>query len=246
MRPMRALLAGCSLCVACNTHVFSPPTGGFPIESPASLGAQRHSLGADFSYAAAVFGPAAAGLRFKYRHGLSDQLEVSAAPSMIWISGNGTAESHTGIYALRAALKYSPIPHVAVGAGIGGGASAAGAFLSPDLGLTLGYENRYVVPFASTRTFVSAPIAPRAVYFTTDDDAGDPHDPDDAPDRHRRTPHFSYGVQLSLGLRVPLHANQESRLRPSISCAAGVTWLFDSSPHDEAFTGVGCGFELGF
>jgi hypothetical protein len=235
------------LCVACNTHVFSPPTGGLPLESPASLGAQRHSAGADFSYASAVFGPAAAALRLKYRYGLTDQLELSAAPSMIWIAGNGSAESHAGIYALRGALKYSPIPHVAASVGVGGGASAAGAFLSPDVGLSVGYENRYFVPFVSSRVFVSAPIAPRAVYFTTDDDAGnDPHDPDNAPDHHRRTPHFSYGVQLSVGARVPLYANQASRLRPSINCAAGANWLFDSSPNDEVLAGVGCGFELGF
>jgi hypothetical protein len=124
---MRALLAGLLLCVACNTHVYSPPTGTFPVEGPATVGAQRRSVGADLSYEGAVFGPELFTGRLTYRHGLTDQMEVSAAPSVIFIPGSRAGDSHGGIYAGRAAFKYAPIRHVSGSLGFGGGGSAAGS-----------------------------------------------------------------------------------------------------------------------
>jgi hypothetical protein len=244
---MRALLAGLALCVACNTHVHSPPIGTFPIEGPASVGGQRQSVSGDASFAKATFGPSASTYRLSYRYGLSEQLEVSASPSMIWIAGASPGDSHPGIYGVRAAVKYAPIRHVSASLGVGGGASAAGAFLSPDVGLTLGWDNRYLVPFAAGRFFLSAPVAPRAVHFTIGDDSGDrPHDRDADPDRYRRTPHFSYGVQVSAGLRAPLSYNLEQRLRPALSCALGSTLIFDHTSNNLGFFGFGCGVDLGF
>jgi hypothetical protein len=194
-----------------------------------------------------VFGPEVFTVRLSYRHGLTDQLEVSAAPSMILVPGSRAGDSHGGIYAARAGLKYAPIRHISAAFGLGGGGSAAGAFLSPDFGVNVGWDNRYLVPYATARMFVSAPLAPRTVHFTVDDGAGDGTDDQDGlPDRHRRTPHFTYGFQFSTGLRAPLYYNLEQRLRPALNCAVGLTFLYDRSPKHEGFMGVGCGFDLGF
>lgn len=210
------------------------------------MGAQRQSVGADVIVATAVFGPAVGGARATYRYGFTDMLEVSAAPSVMWISGSGPGDSHAGIYALRAGLKYAPIRHLSATIGLGGGGSAAGAFVSPDYGLNLGWDNRYLIPFASARMFLSAPIAPRAVHFTTDDDAGDgPKDTDNAPDHHRPTPRFSYGFHVSSGLRAPLYWSADAALRPALTCAVGAIFIYDSSQH-AGFLGGGCGLDLGF
>jgi hypothetical protein len=193
-----------------------------------------------------VFGPAVGGARASYRYGLTDMIEVSAAPSVMWVAGSGAGDSHAGIYALRAGVKYAPIRHISATIGLGGGGSAAGAFLSPDYGVNLGWDNRYLIPFAAARMFFSAPIAPRVVHFTTDDDAGDgAHDSDDAPDYHRRRPHFTYGFHVSGGLRAPLVWNPEARYRPALACAVGAIFLHDNSQHG-GFMGVGCGLDLGF
>jgi len=242
---MRRALASLLLCTACNTHVFSPPAGSFPIESAATVGAGRKSVGVDLAFASPVFGPSFSTYRASYRHGLGETLEVSAAPSMIWIAGSSAADSHPGIYAVRAALKYAPIPHVAAAFGLGTGASAAGAFVSPDLGVTLAWENPYLVPFASARAFFSAPIAARRVHFTTGDDA-DEHDPDSARDAYFRTPRFSYGVQFGFGLRVPLWRDRLRKLRPALNCALGGTAIYDRAPDKNGMFGFGCGADLGF
>lgn len=60
---MRIAFLALILCAACNTHIYSPPTGAFPVEGPATLGAGRQSAGADVSIATAVFGPSVSGLR---------------------------------------------------------------------------------------------------------------------------------------------------------------------------------------
>ncbi len=244
---MRFLLLILVLCAACNTHIYSPPAGTVPVESPAVVGAGRRSAGGDVALASAIFGPSVAGVRATYRHGLSEQLELSAAPSAVFIMEAGRGDSHGGIYGLRGGLKYAPIRHVSGTVGLGAGASAAGGFLSPDFGLNLGWENRYLVPFAGARMFLSAPIAPRYVHFTTSDDADDGvNDRDGDPDYHRRRPHFSYGFQVSTGLRVPFYWNAEVRYRPSLICAVGGIFLFDTTQEREGFLGGACGFEIGF
>jgi hypothetical protein len=211
------------------------------------VGAGRQSAGGDVALATAVFGPSVAGVRATYRYGLDDKLELSAAPSAVWIMGAGRRDSHAGIYGLRAALKYAPIRHVSGSVGLGAGASAAGGFLSPDFGLTVGWENRYLIPFAAARMFLSAPIVPRYVHFTTSDDADDGvNDPDADRDYHRRRPHFSYGFQLSTGLRAPLYWSAEPRYKPSLICALGVIFLLDTTRQREGFLGGTCGFEIGF
>jgi hypothetical protein len=244
---MRRLLPALLLLAACDTHAYSPPAGGFPIESAATLGAGRRSAGADFSWATAVFGPSVSATRASYRHGLTDQLDVSVEPSLIWIEGATRGDSHHGIYTLRGAVKYAPIRHVSGGFGLGAGASAGGAFLSPDLGLNLAVENPILVPFVSARMYLSAPIAPRYVHFTTGDGAGErPDDSDGQRDAYRRLPHFTYGVQLSGGLRAPFWRNPATKLRPALNCAVGATFLYDRSPEHQVFMGIGCGLDLGF
>jgi hypothetical protein len=200
----------------------------------------------DVVLATAVFGPAVGGARASYRYGLTETLELSAAPSVMWVAGAGAGDSHAGIYAFRAGAKYAPVRHISATFGLGGGGSAAGGFLSPDYGLNLGWDNRYLVPFAAARMFLSAPLAARYVHFTSDDDSwDDPHDPHDAPDHNRRRPHFTYGFQVSGGLRAPLYWRPDARFRPALTCAVGAVFLYDSSQHG-GFMGVGCGLDLGF
>jgi hypothetical protein len=243
---VRTWLALFLVCLGCNTHVFSPPAGNFPIESAATVGANRNSVGVEASVAGAVFGPALASYRVTYRRGLGEQLELSAAPTVLYVTDSSTHASHAGIYALRSQLKYTPIKYVAPALGLGAGASAAGAFLSPDVGVTVAGENPYLIPFATVRGFLSAPIAARRVYFTTGDDAGDRDDPDDQPDFYSTRPRLSYGLQLSVGLRVPLYHAVAPALRPALACAVGGTFIYDRTPSRGGYLGGGCGFDLGF
>ncbi len=239
-----------SMCLVagCAVRVFSPPTGSYPVESAALVPAGKRAVGAEVFAGGAMFGPQLLSARGNLRYGMSERLELSASPSLLWVLGSRPEDSHPGSYALRAGAKLALLRHVAITTGLGGGASAAGGFLSPDLGLIGAFENRYLIPFASARGLVSVPLNARTVHITTDDDAADGYDDEDfARDHHRLRPRFTYGVQLAVGLRLPLTWNDAERIRPSIACAFGVTSLNDrSSEGKEVYGGPSCALETVF
>jgi len=229
----------------CTPHVFSPPAGSFLVESSETVGAGKHGVRGEFFAGGALFGPEVLSARASYRHGVSDELELSAAPAIISVLGGRAGDSSPNVYALRVGAKYAPVKHVALVGGLGGGSSAAGGFVSPDLGVIGAYENPYFVPFVSARGLISAPVAARTVHFTVDDGAGDTDDEDDLPDEYRQRPELTYGLQLSVGARLPLPYDPIGDLRPSIACAIGITSLYDDR-HDEGYAGGSCAFDLAF
>jgi len=246
---MRALgLIAWMVVSGCNAHVFSPPTGSFPIESSATVGQGKHGVRGDLAGSGAMFGPKLVSARGNYRYGITDKMEVSAAPSLIAVREAKPSDSHPNIYALRLGAKYAPIRHVGVIGGMGGGGSAGGAFLSPDLGVIGAYENRYVVPFVAARALLSVPIQPRTVHFTIGDGAADgPDDEDGEPDVYRLRPKLTLGHQLSLGLRVPLTHDEQRQTKPSLACAAGLTSLRDFTKNgQETYSGLSCAIDVVF
>jgi hypothetical protein len=244
----RALLFAIVFVCACSPRVFSPPTGTIPIESARPVGEGKVGIRAEGTRGGAVFGPDIYSARASASYGINEQLDVNIAPSLLWVGGSRSGDSHPGSYALRGGLKYARVKHVALTGGLGAGGSAAGAFVSPDLGGVLAWENPYLVPFGSARGLMSIPLAARHVHFTTDDGvAGEEDDADELPDRFRLKPRFTYGFQFALGLRLPLPwetLDKSALFRPSFQCALGVTRLRDSGGQLEGYGMIGCGIEL--
>jgi hypothetical protein len=240
------LLITLVLSSACNAHVFSPPTGTFPVESSQTVGLGKHGVRGDLFAGGAMFGPQIVAFRGSYRHGVRDKLELSAAPTLIHIQGRDRGDSSPNMYALRVGAKYAPVKHFAVIGGAGGGGSAAGGFISPDLGIIGAFENRYFVPFGSLRGLVSAPINPRSVHFTTGDDASDGSDDENGDaDSYRLTPKLTFGYELALGARVPFTHDDAAEVKPSLACALGITTLNDLS-EDEGYSGFSCAVDVVF
>lgn len=230
----------------CHAYVYSPPTGSFPVESSATVARGKHGVRGEAFTGGALFGPQILSFRGSYRQGVHDKLELSAAPAISHIQGRQAGDSRPNIYALRAGAKYAPVKHFALIAGLGGGASAAGGFISPDLGLIAAYENRYFVPFFTARGLVSVPVRPRSVHFTKGDGANNGLDDEDTEaDSYRLTPKRTFGGQLSLGVRVPLRYDEEARVMPSLACAVGITTLNDLS-EDEGYGGFSCAIDAIF
>jgi hypothetical protein len=241
-------LFGISLFVAgCAVRVFSPPTGSYPIESAAPLKDGAQSVSGEAFGGGAIFGPEVFSFRSNYRRGVSERLELSASPSMIWIAGGRPGDSHPGIYALRVGAKLRLFHFVSLTGGLGGGASAAGGFVSPDVGLVTAWENRFVVPFASVRGIFSQPLNARRVHFTLDDDAADGgEDTDVEPDTHRLKPRSTFGTQLAVGVKLPLTYERDARVVPSVSCAFGLTTLDDTAGRRQTYGGPSCAVEVVF
>jgi hypothetical protein len=184
------LLAGCA------QHIYSPPARGMPLEGSRSLATDENALMLEAGESGALFGPDFAVAGIRYRHGFSEQLEGSAELGLLRVTTDGDTTTHRNAYAARAAVKYALVKWVAFVGGLGGGAHDAGGFLSPDLGVLVSGENKYVVPNLSVRTFVSQPIAAQRVDLGFDDN--------DEIGRVTGEPRFSYGFSLGSSLRIPM------------------------------------------
>lgn len=221
----------------CSTFLYSPPARVSPLESPALLAKGDSSAELQASVHGAVFGPGLSKLGIQYSEGVSDELEIGGEANLMILSDasqpedNVAQDHHPNIYSARLSAKWSPEAlqdYVAVTAGIGGGASAAGGFLSPDLGLVVGWKNPYLTPFVSAALYASQPVNPVELDMRKNGE--------ESP--VLRKPQFTYGYSGTAG--AILHLN-EIDLTPGISID-----FLDNSSERSAFVGLHFGIRANF
>jgi hypothetical protein len=222
-----------ALCVVgCGHHVFSPPARLTHMRTPQPVGAGQLAVRIQGGYDTATFGPTLAAGGVGLRRGLTDQLELELEGTLQRVLDEGSAGTDPDILAARAGVSWT-VPGwfdiLAVGAGLGGGVSAGGSFISPDLNLVGAYENPYVIPFQSLSPFLSVPLDARVV---------DLSDPEDPLRTHLDQPVVSYGIRTAAGIRVPISdwGNLYGLLQMGL--------IADVDGEQEGFTGVGAGLEL--
>jgi len=208
--------------------MFSPPSRALPLETPATLDPGKTGLQLEGSGNGAVFGPDIYVGTARVRHGVAQDVDVSAEGTVMHLESKEAVRAHPNAYAARGGVKYRLFPALSVVAGLGGGASAAGGFVSPDVAVMTGYENKYFVPFFTLRAFTSHPIGARSVYLGEGDNLP-------IYDRARLT----YGYGWVLGGKVPIAENA------SLLIAAGANYLHDARGR-EGFGGLATAFEMIF
>lgn len=215
-------LAIVALAAACS-YPFSPPATAVHYDAPRILEKGESAIRGGLSLNEEVFGSAIIAGDVTYRRGLHERVELSATASAYGVVGEDNIhDHHRGIYSARVAPRFKLHDHISAHAGLGGGFSpAAGAFVSPEVGLSLGYENAFLVPFASARFYTSHPIAPKSIRIDTED---------------QTSPEFwsaglTYGPAVFLGLKVPLGDWPEKKLRRryNLTTGFGGTWAFEPS-----------------
>ncbi|HEY6878325.1 MAG TPA: hypothetical protein VI299_09905 [Polyangiales bacterium] len=123
--------------------------------------------------------------------------------------------------------------------------------MAQDAGLTLGGENPYLVPFTAVHGLLSTPLRARTVRILYTDDDDDAPPGEQGPDVYLEKPRLTWGWQLLIGLKLPLwrdpafSAVPAHRVRPSFTCAAGVTALSTKRAKDLYFTS-GCAVDVTF
>jgi hypothetical protein len=199
----------------CSYHVLSPPSRVAPLETPRALAVAQNAIAVEGAVSPGVFDPTIVSGALRYRRGLAKQLDGVAELTAMHVLGRpSTVKTWPGAYALRAGVKHEAAKTLALTFGLGAGGSAAGGFISPDLGLILGYENRYLVPFFSARGFLSQPLAARSVDLGEDDGQ-----------RQFSTPSTTWGTSAALGVRIPLL--HEKQLTHALALGLAVTYLCD-------------------
>lgn len=221
----------------CSTYLYSPPARVSPLESPGLLEKGASSAEIQTSVNGAIFGPDLVKIGAQVSQGISDEVEVGGEFNMMSLGRDDHAEHniaedhHPNIYTARLSAKWSPEiveNYLAFTAGLGGGLSAAGGFVSPDVGVVMGYKNPYVTPFVSSAVYVSQPVDPIALDMRKHDEV----DPD------IRQPKFTHGYSVASG--ATLHLKQVD-LTPGFSID-----FLDDSNQSTAFIGLHFGFRANF
>ncbi len=221
----------------CTPRVYSPPARALPMEAPASIGDGQTALQLEGGMSGMTFGPSLLHGTARVRHGLSEELEMSGEANIVGVvigdDDYEETDAHRGIYSARFGLKRSFSRHFALRFGLGSGGSAGGGFVSPDVGLVVGFDNPVVVPFGGVSVFTSVPLGAREVSFVNG-----------SGDELALSPYTTLGVGWNAGLRVPFgEALDLDHRRMALVFGAGGTWL--RTFHGEGDKDLTVGFTFG-
>jgi hypothetical protein len=238
VRPGKTILLALVL-VGCSHTVYSPPARPLPLETAATLPPRDTGIQIEGGTHSTIFDPRLLSGTVRVRHGLEDDLEAAFEASVVHVDVDAPASGTSrNIHSIRAGLKYRVWKHFAVAGGFGGGYSAGGAFLSPDLGPIVAWENRYLVPFLSGRAGWSSPISPRTVDVSANDEP---------PRTWLSRPKPTWLLGVTTGLRVPLGwtVPEAGTLRGSLLAGVGFTHVADTRGQDTFLQGA-VGGEIAF
>lgn len=227
----RYILLGCLATVLTGCiGIYSPPARLMPLETAATLKENQTGLAGEVGYAEAVFGPDVLSVSGRVRRLLIKDLDWTAEANLLHIfdRNENPTDVDPNVYSVRGGIKYRVVECLSFTGGVGGGASAGGGFVSPDLGVILAYENDYFVPFLSVRGYLSQPIAERTVSYGDDDDITS------------ETPEFTFGWNPTAGFRIPLTRSSETS---SILIGIQLTHMAKTD-HSAAFFGIAGGPEI--
>jgi hypothetical protein len=207
-----------------------------PLESPRPLPAGRTGVTAEAAVHSLLFGPDLVGGGVRVARGIA-QGEVSVEGAALVVQGDSAAGTSRSLGMGRVGF-HTGDRIFGFAAGLGGGWSAAGPYVSPDFDLMLGYENCYLVPFAALRTSLSVPIAPGAVDISKKEDGVGAH-----VLKPRTTAAFSPGI----GLKIPLfhHCSADPQYGAAILLGLAWTALVDAD-HSDTYFGLGTGVSVNF
>lgn len=231
-RTLAHLLALLPMAAGCAHHVYSPPGRMLPLESVATLSPAETGVQGELGGASWIDGTTAS---IRARRGFTEHAEVSAEASVVHVGRRSAAGTNRDGYALRAGAKYAAASWLAVAGGLGGGASAAGGFFSPDVAVIVAWENHYAVPFLSGRASSSFPIRAREVDVTGIGDTA----------TFVGTPKQTWIFGAMTGVRVPLGASgpRGGGARGNLLAGVGMTHLQDATD-DQNVLQFGMGAEL--
>ncbi len=206
--------------VGCSHRVYSPPTRALPLDSATVLESGESSVALEAGAHGAYFGPDLSSIGGRVRVSVDGRWEATGEGTVLRVIDDEGVDTHPNIYALHGGVRYGAFRHLSLEAGGGFGVSAGGGFAAPALGATLAYENRWLVPFIALRGYASLPVYTRSVVL------GEELDEDtDELETLRDRPKTTVGVQVGVGLRVPLRSDGQEQ--GSLHLGLGATEMAD-------------------
>lgn len=200
-RSLLALVA-CLGLSACSPYLHSPPGRMVPLEAAKALPKGDFAIQAALGGGGEFWGPSIGAGSLQGRYGFGHRVEGALEAGFAFI-GNRSAHWDTdasqALYSVRAGFKYELASWFALQAGLGGGGSAGGGYLSPDAGIIFSYQGRVLVPFVSGSFYSSHPLSANPIVFR------------DENSTEVLFPDKTLGAYGNFGLRIPLkHSSPES------------------------------------
>ncbi len=183
----------------CAHEAFSPPAGWAVSEGPAPLREGEARLGLAFGGGGVGLGGELVGGHVRYRQGLGGEMphEFGVTAAALVLTEDSRSDVFPAVFSMKGDFRSafsSEFPHGSWSAGFGAGASAAGWFVSPELGASLGYENPYAVPWLKVGGYLSVPLGAREVDLARAEDSEPIFD----------KPLLTFGGRFAVGLTVQL------------------------------------------
>lgn len=204
----------------CHSYLFSPPARMAPLQTAATLPAGDYGVQVEGGANGAFFGVKTTSGTARVRRGMTAETEVAGELSLLHVQGESAANTDRNAYAARFGVKRLMLPFLAIGAGMGGGGSVAGGFVSPDVLAILSWENPILIPFLSLRASLSSPIGARRVDISS---------ASDGRGRFVFSPHPTWLGGATLGGRVPIGEQARGVVRASVLAGASYSHLADEN-----------------
>jgi hypothetical protein len=166
--------------VGCEAKIALPPSNMTAwLDAPATLGEGKQSVEASTSATGELFAPGVYAASVRYTRALSASVDIGVAPMVLFVGdeplggggGKGSIDGYRAgdrfAYGADAQIKVNPFAtkHLALFGSLGGAHGRYATFLSTAGGVSLGYENDYVVPFAALLVYGSVPLASEAFTY---------------------------------------------------------------------------------
>ena len=246
--PALALIAlGTLLGSGCARHIYSPPSRMLPIEDSFGPSAGGTNLGVNASGSGTVFGPSIGAIGLHVDVGVADTLDVVGEGTWMTLEGSGDQpidhprqDGAAGRAGLRLTLEETDrkagdtpgtLLALALTGGVGGGFTAVGTYLSPDVGLSFSVRSSTGFDFTTgVRTWTSIPIVRRTFAWTDEERSNEPS--------------VTWGGGLTLQGAVPLGFDTTRRGEPRFRAVVGIGLAFVGDGSDDAgFMQVGGALE---
>lgn len=191
--------------MGCVETLPVPPSRIAVHDTPATVGAGNAEVAGGVGVAGSVFNGTGLSGGASVTRGLRDDLDLRGDVLVggLVVDSGYLHDRITAFGLARLGLERSLVPGVvSVIGGVGGGATRAGGFVSADAGLLLGYENRYVSPFAGAVLHAGTPLSAPLVRIDYQED------PTTVRTVYRRA-YPVFGWVASAGVRVPFGGHRD-------------------------------------
>jgi hypothetical protein len=223
----------------CTYHPYVPPGETISIESPATLEKNKFSVSGVYGGAGEMLSYGVTNSWVKVKYGLTNAFELSLSSSGIFDEDTMKTVVDYKRYSLGGYLssKMVLVPKIAsVRGGIGIGFSDLGNYANTDIGIVLGWENRFVVPLCQFDMFAGEPFNPQFHDLSySSDGAG----------THLYKPEQTFGLRINSGAKFPVSSWFGYGNKFNMYGVYGILLAKDLTESDN-FISLGCGIEYQF